>query len=536
LIKPDSLTSNAHGVCGTQCGKVQHAAIAKAGLYQQVKEFFSGIFDTGNWPARWHCGTWSEFHGWLYIFSDLLIAVSYFAIPLLLIILLIKRKDVPFPKILWLFVVFIVLCGLTHFIDAGIFWWPAYRLSALLRLLTGMVSVTTVYALYRVMPVVLSLRSVKELQKEINERKIAEEKLAASEFLLLEAGRMGKFGGWEMDLITNKVTWSKGIYDIHELPYDFDPTFYDASRFYPEPYFTIITRAVDTCRNAGKGYDLELQLITVTNHQIWIRTRGELLYDEYHKPTKLRGVFMDIDKYKLNELSLNKTVEMVTKNNQQLKNFTHILSHNIRNHASNISLVSSLVDESTLDEENAELFQKIKKISEGLNTTLEDLSHAIKIKDEIIETERINFEEITDKILGIIESDVTINKAVITQQFEVEEVTFPKIYMESILMNLLNNAIKYRKPTTGPKVLLKTYRDENGNTVLECTDNGIGIDMKLHEKKIFGLYKTFHDRKDSHGVGLFLTKTQVDSQGGQITLKSKPNSGSTFKIIFNEKN
>lgn len=536
MIKPDSLASKAHGVCGAQCGKVQHAAIAKVGLYQQVKEFFSGIFDTGNWPARWHCGTWSEFHGWLYIFSDLLIAVSYFAIPLLLIILLTKRKDVPFPKILWLFVVFIVLCGITHLIDAGIFWWPAYRLSALLRLITGVVSVTTVYALYRVVPVVLSLRSVHELQREINERKIAEEKLAASEFLLLEAGRMGKFGGWEMDWATSKVTWSKAIYDIHELPYDFDPTFYNFSQFYPEPYFIIMTTAVNECRDMGKVYDLEVQLITAKNHQIWVRARGELLYDEHDKPAKLRGVFMDIDKYKLNELSLNKTVEMVTKNNQQLKNFTHILSHNIRNHASNISLVSSLIDESTLDEENAELFQKIKKISEGLNTTLEDLAYAIKIKDEVIEAERISFKEITAKILGVIESDIAINHAVITRQFEVEEVTFPKIYLESILMNLINNAIKYRRPAIEPQVLLKTYKDENGNTVLECTDNGIGIDLKLHEKKIFGLYKTFHDRKDSHGVGLFLTKTQVDSQGGQITVKSKPNSGSTFKITFNEKN
>jgi light-regulated signal transduction histidine kinase (bacteriophytochrome) len=297
-----------------------------------------------------------------------------------------------------------------------------------------------------------------------------------------------------------------------------------------------MTQALNECRDTGTGYDLEVQLITAKNNLVWVRARGEMLYDEQSKPTKLRGVFMDIDKYKLNELSLNKTVEMVTKNNQQLKNFTHILSHNIRNHASNISLVSSLVDESTLDEENGELFQKIRKISEGLNTTLEDLSYAIKIKDEIIEAERINFKEITTKILGIIESDVAANHAVVTQQFEVKEVIFPKIYLESILMNLLNNAIKYRKPGIEPRVLLKTYKDENGDTVLECTDNGIGIDLKLHEKKIFGLYKTFHDRKDSHGVGLFLTKTQVDSRGGQITVTSKPNSGSTFKITFNEKN
>jgi signal transduction histidine kinase len=533
-MKPDTLASKAPVACGAQCGKIQQAAIVKTGLYDQVKEFFSGIFDTSNWPPRWHCGTWSEFHGWLYIFSDLLIAIAYFAIPLLLIVLLTKRRDVPFPKILWLFVVFIILCGITHFIDAGIFWWPAYRLSALLRLLTGMVSVTTVYALYRVMPVVLSLRSVKELQREINERKIAEEKLAASEFLLLEAGRMGKFGGWEMDLITNKVTWSKGIYDIHQVPYDTDLSLFDAVDFYPEPYYSTIMQAIAECKQSGKGYDMELQIKTANNSRIWVRTRGECQYDTHGKPSRLRGVFMDIDNYKLNELSLNKTVEMVTQNNQQLKTFTHILSHNIRNHASNISLVSSLVDEDTLDENNIELFQKITRISASLNATLEDLSYAIKIKEDVVESELLSFEAITNSVLTVIASDIAISRATIETQFEIQNIIFPRIYLESILLNLLNNAIKYKQENVEPNITLHTYKDASGRTVLECTDNGIGIDLKLHEKKVFGLYKTFHDRKDSHGVGLFLTKTQVESQGGQITVQSEPDKGSTFKITFNE--
>ncbi len=131
-----------------------------------------------------------------------------------------------------------------------------------------------VYTLYRIMPVVLSLRSVDELEREIKERKIAEEKLAASEFLLMEAGRMGKFGGWELDLITDKVTWSKAIY-IHELPYDFDPSYYDTTSFYPAPYYDMIISAIAECRKTGSGYDLELQIITANKNKIWVRTYGE---------------------------------------------------------------------------------------------------------------------------------------------------------------------------------------------------------------------------------------------------------------------
>ena len=144
---------------------------AKASLYTQAKEFFMKLFSTSDWPPRWHCGVWSDFHGWLYIFSDLLIWASYFAIPVLLLRMLIKRPDIPFPRIIWLFGAFIILCGATHLIDAILFWWPAYRLSAAIRFVTGIVSAVTVFALYKIMPLVFSLRTVKELEHEISERK-----------------------------------------------------------------------------------------------------------------------------------------------------------------------------------------------------------------------------------------------------------------------------------------------------------------------------------------------------------------------------
>lgn len=141
----------------------------------QIKSFFLNLFNTNDWPARWHCGTWSDFHGWLYIISDLAIWAAYFAIPIILFIIIKKRRDIPILKIFWLFIGFIVFCGLTHFIDAIIFWWPAYRLSALLRAFTAIVSVLTVFALIKHLPLIFSLRTQKELEFEIEDRKKAEE-------------------------------------------------------------------------------------------------------------------------------------------------------------------------------------------------------------------------------------------------------------------------------------------------------------------------------------------------------------------------
>ena len=147
----------------------------KGGIASQLKDFFSKIFDTADWPPRWHCGSWTDFHGWLYILSDLFTWAAYFAIPILLFRIINKRKDIPFPKIIWLFIGFILLCGTTHLFDAIIFWWPAYRLSALIRFFTAVVSIITVFAMYKILPIVYKIRTLEQLEAEIEERKKAEQ-------------------------------------------------------------------------------------------------------------------------------------------------------------------------------------------------------------------------------------------------------------------------------------------------------------------------------------------------------------------------
>lgn len=415
MITPFTLLKPAP-VCGTNCLQThEHITGApKASLANQAAEFFTNLFNTSSWPPRWHCGTWTDFHGWVYIISDAAIWASYFLIPVLLIRMVTKRKDVPFHKIFWLFGAFIILCGTTHLIDAVIFWWPAYRLSALIRFLTAVVSCVTVFTLYKMLPEILSLRSVADLEHEINERKTIELKLEA------------------------------------------------------------------------------------------------------------------------NEIALNNSLELLSQHNKQLKNFTHILSHNIRNHASNIALLTEFLDTSLMDEDDADVIHKIKKVSDGLNTTLNDLSAAIRIRESVLKPEFLHFKAVTQKVISILDTDLNINRAVVNVNFKVETVNFPGIYLESILMNLISNSVKYRKEDTPPQINICTYKNENGHTVLEHADNGVGIDLALHGDKIFGLYKTFHQNKNANGVGLFLVKNQVETQRGQIIAESQPNEGATFKIIFNE--
>lgn len=505
-----------------------------AGLPEQVLDFFRGLFSTSEWPPRWYCGSWSDFHGWLYIVSDILIWAAYFLIPVFLVRFILSRKDFPFPKTIWLFVAFILFCGATHLIDALIFWVPVYRFSALVRFATAIVSLTTVYYLFRIFPNVLLLRSVSDLQREIDERTVVEDKLAESEFLLTAAGNVGKLGGWEYDPLAKRFRWTATCGNILETNEEQIRSEPDLLQFFTEPYQLIIRAALRESIAFGQSWDHELHLTTPAGTRKWVRFSATPLVNASGEVSKIRGIIMDIDRYKTLELKLVKSIDQMAQKNSQLQSFTHILSHNLRNHSSNIALLTDFVDESTLTKDNEELFQKIKTVAKHLNGTLDDLSQVIKIRDNHLEGDKLNIREVTGQVLSVLDESLHTSQAEIGMDFKEQEIIFPRIYLESILMNLISNGIKYKKDGEHPVIQLRFYRNEKGLKVLEYSDQGKGIDLSLHADKVFGLYKTFHKHQDAHGVGLFLIKNQIEAQGGNIQVFSKVDAGITFKITFNE--
>lgn len=139
--------------------------------------FFQKLLDSSDWPPRWHCGEWTEVHGWLYIISDLLIWAAYFSIPLVILKYVVRKSNTRFFKLYVLFAAFILACGGTHFLDALAFWLPMYRLSALMRLITAVVSWITVFYLVKYLPIAFSLKTESELQAEIEQRTKVEDEV-----------------------------------------------------------------------------------------------------------------------------------------------------------------------------------------------------------------------------------------------------------------------------------------------------------------------------------------------------------------------
>ncbi len=279
--------------------------------------------------------------------------------------------------------------------------------------------------------------------------------------------------------------------------------------------------------------DFEYRLIHKKGNVVWVRDIVSV-YHEEENTKKFRGILIDITKSKQFELDLNNSLQLVTEQNKRLLNFSHIVSHNLRSHTSNIESLIDLIEITEEEQERKELMELLKSVSKTLNQTMDNLNQVVSIQTDMNTVlEKLNLNQYIKKTIEvlrhkIIKNDVSIINNVSNETF----VKFNPAYLESILLNFFSNAIRYRHPDRKPQIILDSYI-ENNYIVLEIKDNGIGIDLKKNGDKLFGLYKTFTSYKDSKGVGLFITKNQIDAMKGRVEVESVLDIGSNFKIYFN---
>lgn len=270
----------------------------------------------------------------------------------------------------------------------------------------------------------------------------------------------------------------------------------------------------------------------------WILDRGKVvLRDENNKPLRIIGTHADISQRKKNEELLQKNLELITNQNKRLHNFTHIVSHNLKTHIGNFKNLLEFYEEATTENEKEELVDHLKTISEALTKTIVDLNDIISIKSKSNISQlndTINLYSCANKIIKSLELECQYKEVHIHNAIrEIDQIKTNVSYFESILHNLISNAIKYSHPDRKSKVILQTLHTSEDIKIL-ISDNGIGIDLKKYKNQVFEMYQTFHgtDREDSRGIGLYITKTQVEALGGQIELTSTLNEGSTFTLTF----
>lgn len=137
----------------------------------------------------------------------------------------------------------------------------------------------------------------------------------------------------------------------------------------------------------------------------------------------------------------------------------------------------------------------------------------------------------------IMDLEIANKKAIIINKVNPQiNIYANRSYMESIIQNLASNALKYSHPKRKPILNIDSHLSEDEILTITVTDNGIGVDLNKYGNDIFGLYRTFHGNENAEGVGLYLTKSQIETLGGKIEIKSEVNIGTTFTITMNIKN
>lgn len=252
---------------------------------------------------------------------------------------------------------------------------------------------------------------------------------------------------------------------------------------------------------------------------------------ESNKIVGYLGIASNIEEIKNTEKELKSLISVTKDQNERLLNFAHIVSHNLRSHSGNFSMILDEKDPEVIAEFTGMLREASNRLEETVLHLNEVVQLNIKTENALVKVNLLNtLNSALSNLAGLIkDSEATV-------QIDIDKASSIKgvsAYLDSIFLNMLSNAVKYRSKERKLEIKVSAVR-ENDFWCIIFEDNGTGIDLKKNAAKLFGMYKTFHGNKDARGIGLFITKNQIESMGGKIEVESELNVGSRFKIYLHE--
>ncbi|WP_345146642.1 sensor histidine kinase [Flavobacterium ginsengiterrae] len=374
---------------------------------------------------------------------------------------------------------------------------------------------------------------------DITELKDKEEKLRISEERFQFALEASTAGIWDWDMVTNNVFYSSLSLKILEL--ESTDIFDDPERWdkivHPDDlpkYYSDIREHFD---NKIPYYENYHRVMTSSGNYKWILDRGKVIKrDENGKPLRVIGTHTDVSAQKEKELELLKTMKLYSDQNSRLLNFSHIVSHNLNTQAGNIKSILDFIDADGDKETVTEMLEHLRTVSNDLNETISNLTQIVKTQSNInIAVEPLKLHEYIEKTISTIKGYDNQKKVTIINNVpQYLTINFNPAYLESVLLNFTTNAIKYAHPDREPVISFDFGIEPEGYKSLKITDNGLGIDLKVYGELLFGMYKTFHKHNEARGIGLYITRNQIEAMKGSVSVESEVGVGTTFKIVFND--
>ncbi|MDN3596847.1 sensor histidine kinase [Zunongwangia endophytica] len=305
----------------------------------------------------------------------------------------------------------------------------------------------------------------------------------------------------------------------------------------PKEYELQEAQQIESMNEKGSYGPYEKEYIKKNGEKYPVVLRG-ILVEDIDGQKKIWSFIEDISEHKKDELEKAQHLEKIQsllqiKNdqNERLENFAHIVSHNLRSHSSAINTLIHFMQEENTTLNEMETFKYLIQAASNLEDTIEDLNEIVEVN--LSDPKDFKPIDIYPLIKKNVESVLPLAKEngleIVT---DVEPKTYMigvRSYLESIFLNFMTNSIKYSAVDRDSYLKISAQSEGNFTTVV-FEDNGLGIEMDTYGNKLFKMYQTFHSHKDARGIGLYITKNQIETMNGTIEVNSEVNVGTTFKI------
>lgn len=373
---------------------------------------------------------------------------------------------------------------------------------------------------------------------DITGRKLSEQALVESEERFRIAVTGSSVGVWDYDIVNDKLYWSPlhlemlGIKDEDFIPH--------ASQFFDSIHPDDIEHVKEAYNNHlqyGQEYNVEYRQQRHDGHYIWLHSRGQALWDDHGRAIRMAGSTADISIRKLHEevltetkKALSKTVDQLTRSNDELSRFAYVASHDLQEPIRMISNFTELLKRNytdQLDETGQQYLGICNDSAKRMQALVADLLDYARTDSEADTYSLVDMNEALELTLTYLNESIKESKAVINAS------ALPKVYfnpprLTRLLQNLIGNAVKYRRDDIAPLIAIR-HEERKEDWLISIQDNGIGMKQEyLH--KIFEPFKRLHhkDQYGGTGIGLAICEKIVKQRGGELCVESEPGQGSTF--------